>query len=377
MSKEIDNSEKDNQSDDGRLEKIVRALDLKQRQLTQLADALPACISFIDKDYVYRLNNRTYELWFNTEKKYIVGKHAKDLLGEGRFIRIKPLLDRALLGETVTFEARRKFPDGMDRALRVNYIPAKDLEGDGIYGVYIFTEDITELKLAQDALERTNRELMEFSAVASHDMKAPLRMLSSFSELLEEEYRDKLDEEGRQYLKIIHDSSVQLSQLISDLLDHAIVGHQQYEGTAIALDGIMERVRANLLSDIRDSNAILDIPKGLPEVKMSETDALSLFQNLISNAIKYQPPGNQPRVVISLLDEGNTIQVKDNGIGIPENKLEEVFNPFFRLHSHSEYKGSGIGLSTCKKIAERYGFKLTAESVVGKGSTFSIRMEAK
>lgn len=236
----------------------------------------------------------------------------------------------------------------------------------------------TELKQAQDkqqelvnSLMKSNTELERFAYVASHNMQEPLRMVSSFSELLNHEYATKLDDDGKQYLKLVTDSASRMQVMIADLLEYARIGSQPSARGVVDSNLEIRHVLENLATTITEHKAVVT-HDDLPQIQGSAVQFMSLLQNLIDNAIKYQPAGAVAKVHVSVKDKGDAWEfaVADNGIGMDKADLEAIFEPFKRLHTWQQYPGTGIGLAVCKKIVESHNGRIWAEAQTEQGSTF-------
>ncbi|AXY73982.1 PAS domain S-box protein [Paraflavitalea soli] len=221
-----------------------------------------------------------------------------------------------------------------------------------------------------EELERKNKELEQFAYVASHDMQEPLRTTSSFVALLRKQYKGKLDENADKYLDYIVQSSDRMKVLIKDLLDYSRLGREK-EKRQVDCNSIVEQVRADLNRVIRESKA--EVKAGnLPLLDGFPTELKLLFQNLVSNSIKFRRPGEPPVVEINSQKNNGTweFSISDNGIGIEAQYLDRIFVIFQRLHNRTDYEGSGIGLAHCKKIVELHGGRIWVKSEPGVGSTF-------
>lgn len=237
--------------------------------------------------------------------------------------------------------------------------------------------DIHARKLAEQAehersveLQQKVKELEQLTYVASHDLQEPVRTIRSFVDLLIDYHGDELSEEPQQYLKFIHEASERSQKLIIDLLDYSRIGTNK-EVTTVDMNRICEEVLADLTARISDTGATIthDV---LPMVEGRETELRLLLQNLVSNAMKFIRKDTKPNIHIGL-EESDTeyiVSVTDNGIGIEEKFLERIFVIFRRLHSKSEYEGTGIGLAHCKKIVETHGGRIWVTSTLNVGSTF-------
>lgn len=224
-------------------------------------------------------------------------------------------------------------------------------------------------------LERSNGELEEFAYVSSHDLQEPLRKIQAFSDLLVEEYGDKLGG-GDMYLDRIRKSASRMSRLIEDLLTFSRVTTKQAVPDNIDLNETMENVIADLHDRIKKERGEVVVKGTLPTVCSDATHMHQLFQNLVGNALKFHDAERPPKVTVSAktTKKTHTICVQDNGIGIDEKYKEKIFAVFQRLNSKHAYEGTGIGLAVCKKIVERYGGTIDIESELGSGTTFIITL---
>ncbi|HEX4749522.1 MAG TPA: ATP-binding protein [Bryobacteraceae bacterium] len=226
-------------------------------------------------------------------------------------------------------------------------------------------------------LERSNSELEEFARIASHDLSAPITSTRWLVDLLSSRHGNKLGEDGQKIVKQIATGLQRMSELVDAVLQHAKVGTTPI-GSANGSDSFaaLAAAKEDLHKDIELSGA--EVTSGqLPLVRMSSQALAQLFQNLLSNAIKYRKPGTKPRVTITAERSGNNweFRVSDNGIGIEQDWLERVFQPMQRRHG-PEIAGSGIGLATCRKIVNRAGGKIWAESEVDQGTTIHFTVPA-
>lgn len=224
-------------------------------------------------------------------------------------------------------------------------------------------------------LAQSNSELERFAYVASHDLKEPLRMISSFTDLLEQQYRDQLDERAQKYIHYARSSANRMSKLVDDLLQYSRIDAEAGEKKDIKVRDIMAVVEKNLQDSISVSGTELSYGH-LPTVSANPVRLSRLLQNLVENAIKYRKPDVQPRIHIAAEQEHGhwVISVKDNGIGIESQYAEKIFEPFQRLHSRNEYPGNGIGLAICRKLVDGLGGKIWVESEPEQGSVFRFTM---
>jgi light-regulated signal transduction histidine kinase (bacteriophytochrome) len=227
-----------------------------------------------------------------------------------------------------------------------------------------------ENRRTQEELARSNRDLEQFAYVASHDLQEPLRMIATYSQLLAERYKGKLDENADRYIHYAVDGALRMQALVQDLLAFSRVGRKQEIAQDTDCNLVVRSAIANLQPVIQQSRARIDY-EALPILVANQSELLQLFQNLIGNAIKFrstEPP--VIRVTAKKQKKEWLFSVEDNGIGIAPQHTEDVFVIFKRLHTREEYPGSGIGLAICKKIVERNHGQIWVESQPGQGSTF-------
>lgn len=233
-----------------------------------------------------------------------------------------------------------------------------------------------KIEIEQNAklLKAKNRELEQFAYITSHDLQEPLNSISSFIDLLQEEYQDKFDNEGNTILGFIKEGSVRMGRLINALLQYSRLGRNR-DFKVINSNKLLENVQFDINNMVQESNAKI-IVGDLPDIYGNEVEIGLLFQNIISNAIKFRKKDVDPIVTIKGEEElykGEEyfkFSISDNGIGIKEEHLERIFGIFQRLHSREDYKGSGIGLAHCEKIIKSHNGNLWLRSELGKGSTF-------
>jgi len=230
-----------------------------------------------------------------------------------------------------------------------------------------------ELDERGKALLRSNKALEQFAYVASHDLQEPLRMIGSFSQLLARRYSVHIDQEMSEYIYYIVDGVSRMQQLIRDLLEFSRIGTRKMDIKDVNMEDVMLKCLSNVRYSIEESNASVTYDE-MPTVACDSTKMVQLFQNLVSNAIKFRDE-KPPKVHISVLDLTDKWQftVSDNGIGIDPEYQEKIFLIFQRLHTN-EYPGTGIGLAICKKIVEIHGGEIWLDSKLGKGTNFHFTL---
>lgn len=231
----------------------------------------------------------------------------------------------------------------------------------------LLSSEITQRK----ELARSNAELEQFAYIASHDLQAPLQTVTNYVQLLQRRYQDRLDAKGEKFIYYINDGVYRMRTQINDLLEYSRVGRQRSSFRTIDCNLVVQQAIANLRSEIEKHRAVVTYCTNLPTLVADSSQLVVLFQNLISNAIKYHSSAI-PLIKINTLRQGDYWQfsVSDNGIGIEEKYQKRIFQIFQRLHTLEEYPGTGIGLAICEKIVERHGGQIRVESQLNKGSTF-------
>jgi len=233
-----------------------------------------------------------------------------------------------------------------------------------------------QLKTAVLDLERSNRDLEEFAYISSHDLQEPLRKIANFSDMLVHQYQGRLDERAERYFGYITDGAKRMQTLINDLLSYSRVGRAEMPRVPASLEDILKGTLSDLQALIQESGAEISHDP-LPNLQINPHQVGQLLQNLIGNGIKFH--GHQsPRIHLAARQEGQewVISVRDNGIGFDPQYAEGIFKVFKRLHAKEEYPGTGIGLAVCKKIVERHGGRIWAESEPGHGATFYFTIPA-
>lgn len=222
----------------------------------------------------------------------------------------------------------------------------------------------------QNELERSNKELSDFTHTASHDLKAPLRRIISYSDILKEDAADRLSDEDKQILERMRINAARMQQLIDGLLTYSLIQYEKEEREHIDLNGLISEIIDEFDPQISECDAVVTVEK-LPAFNGYPLRMRQLFSNLISNALKYKGEA-PPRIRISSTsgEETTTIRVEDNGQGIPAQYHKDIFHDFKRLHSNEEVEGTGLGLPICRKIVQMHGGKIWVESEPGKGSAF-------
>jgi signal transduction histidine kinase len=229
----------------------------------------------------------------------------------------------------------------------------------------------SQIEKQNEQLRQANEELQQFAFITSHDLKEPLRMIGSFTQIIEKQYADKLGEESQSYFSYISEGVTRMHGLLDALLQYATIGKVDIEFEPVEVSEVIRKARANVQLKIEETDANI-LSGEMPIVKAVPSFLVQLFQNLISNAIKFRRDDNRPIILINARERDNDwlFSVEDNGIGIAEEHRERIFVIFQRLHKRAKYEGTGIGLSICYKIVAQLGGKIWVTSELGTGSTF-------
>ncbi len=235
-------------------------------------------------------------------------------------------------------------------------------------------ESAAALERQRAELQRSNEELEAFAYVASHDLRQPLRTIGAYLTLLEKDLGDRLDDDARECIVFARDGARRMDRLVVDLLEYSRVGRKARPSAAEPAGPILEAALAGLEVAVAEAGATVTLPPDPPTLWGDGDELMRLFANLLGNAVKYRAPGRAPVIRVTWAAEGGMahFRVADNGIGIPADGLERIFGIFQRLHARDAYEGTGIGLAICRKVAERHGGRIWAESVPGEGSTFHV-----
>ncbi len=262
---------------------------------------------------------------------------------------------------------------------------AKRINYEGGKANFVTVVDITPIKEAQlmlldtvNELRRSNEELQNFAYVASHDLQEPLRMVSSYVQLLKRRFGDRMGPDADEFIGYAVDGAERMRKLINDLLEYSRIGTKGREFGKVDVNSVMEDVERNLKNVIEKNEAQI-IKKNLPVINADEVQMVRLFQNLVSNAIKFAKKGRKPVIKISAEKKGSSrlFAVADNGIGIKKEYFNRIFEIFQSLHGKEEYSGTGIGLTICRKIIERHRGNIWVRSTPGKGTVFYFKIPEK
>ena len=300
---------------------------------------------------------------------------------------IKKTIDELLMAKASYFsrETQCLRKDGLPVWVNITISPVSSPSGDPLYFI-LFIEDITKRREIEEMLQNLVRDLAEanqnledFTRTASHDLQEPLRKIISFSDRLRTSIGDKMDDKEKEYFHRLENSSVRMKKLIEDLLRYSRVSSLPPEMEAVNLREVIDEVLLDLEVSIERSKGVVEI-KHLPEIEADNTQMRQLFQNLISNALKFHNKAEPPKIEIDSMynDSGYwKILIRDNGIGMKEEHIKRIFRPFERLHGSSEFPGTGMGLAICLKVVTRHHGKIMVKSSLGKGTLYTVELPEK
>jgi PAS domain S-box-containing protein len=352
--------------------------------LAAIVESSDAAIFSIDLNGIILSWNAGAQRLFGYEGAEIIGKPLHTLIPPDRASDERDLITRLRQGQPIKQgESVHIAKNGRRIDVSLTASPLRDADGR-IYGASKIVRDITERKRAELALlrttrdlERSNKDLEQFAYIASHDLQEPLRMVSGYLQLLDRRYNDKLDQDAREFIAFAVDGAARMSRLITDLLDFSRINTRGKSPEPVPLEPILQHAQENLALAIRESNAeITQDP--LPTVRGDPSQLVQLFQNLLSNALKFRAPDRPVKIHVSAQKNADDwrIGISDQGIGIDPQYFEKIFLIFQRLHSRADYPGTGIGLALCKRIVERLGGRIWVESQPGHGTTFFFTLPA-
>lgn len=359
----------------------LRRAEQKVMQLAAIVESSGDAIISKTTDGHITSWNKHAEVLFGYTEKEVLGKHISFLFPPDRMSEEEEILQKVASGIALTdFETVRQKKNGEIVFVAATISPIKDPAGN-VIGISNITRDITEKKKAEEKLkaytkmlEQKNQETEQFAYIASHDLQEPLRTVTNYIGLFQDDYKGRLDPSADMYLDFISGAAKRMKILISDLLEYTRI---ESDVTKVDVD-----CNSLILDIMQDMDAIITqtsttIQLGhLPVITGHASRLKSLFQNLISNAIKFRKKDVDPVISISAKDTCKEwlFAVKDNGIGIEKVYYDKIFKLFQRLHGRKEYQGTGIGLAHCKKIVDLRGGRIWVESELGEGSTFYLAL---
>jgi PAS domain S-box-containing protein len=363
---------------------LASIIDITERKKAEerfrlVVESSPSAMVLVNQEGNITLINKQIEILFGYKRTELIGNKLEILIPE-RFTHHVSYRNRFLespltraMGVGRDLFARRK--DGSEIQVEIGLNPIETEDGQLVLASII---DITERKIQelslkkQVELETKNKELEQFAFVASHDLQEPLRTISNYMQIFEEDYLTKLDDNAKTYIQSVNNATKRMSMLVKALLDFSRLGRDR-KLAYVDCRKLLDNVISDLQDMIKKSNATIEVSE-MPSLNIYEVEISQLFQNLITNAIKFQAEGAKPilRISSKKLTDKWQFSVGDNGIGIAPIHFQRIFDIFQRLHTNAEYEGNGIGLANCKKIVELHQGEIWVESAQGKGTTFNF-----
>ena len=373
------------------LRRINRELQELKDRYSDLYQNAPAMYFTLDECQVIRDCNDTMLRALAYRRRDLVGKPFSTIFPESHRDKGPEVHERFLRDGFVEFESRWVLADGSSMDVFVTASIVRDDDGK-VASTRCVAQDVTarraleaqlrekheRLARANAELSGKNRELDEFTYVVSHDLQEPIRTLIAFSDFLQRDCGDKLDDAGREHLKFIVEASRRMRSLIRDLLTLGRAGRVAGDPEAVELAPLIEQIRRDMCELIRTRGAAVRVVGDLPTLWGDRDRIGQLFANLISNGLKYNRR-DRPTVEIGAIHDVSesplaTLYVRDDGIGIDPKFHGKIFQIFRRLHTREEYEGTGAGLAICQKVAQAHGGRIWVESTPGLGSTFYVTL---
>ena len=355
--------------------------EVTRSQLASIVESSEDAIVSKSLDGTIRTWNQSATRLFGYAPEEVIGRPVTILIPADHHDEEPVILARLSRGERIAhYETVRLRKDGTLVDVSLSVSPIRDASGRIVGGAKIL-RDISERKRAEqqlaeraERLAQSNEELEQFAYVASHDLQEPLRMVSSYTQLLARRYQDKLDDNAREFIQYAVDGATRMRVLINDLLAYSRLDTRSANVVPTSSQASLELSLANLRLAVDESQAAVTHGP-LPTVVADPVQLTQLFQNLVGNALKFRG-AEPPRVHVSAerSDDDWVFAVRDNGIGIDPSYGERIFVIFQRLHGRTEYPGTGIGLAICKKIVERHGGRIWLDVASGPGATFRFTL---
>ena len=350
-----------------------------------MATASSHLMVFVDRQYTYRAVNQAYCDEHRRAHDEILGHTIAEVFGKKAFeTTLKRHMDRCLSGEQVTFEFWWDSPGRGRRHIDARYDPFREADGS-VSGVVVDARDTTDQKRIEDqltqsvaALEEANRELEAFSDALTHDLRSALLIVTNFSQQLHEALGPSLDETHRDDVQRISTAGHHMLNIIDDLRDLADVSRVGISRSKIDLSALGAEIIDDLVVLAPDREVRFEAEPGIT-AHGDTTLVRILLTNLLQNAWKYTEPSHDAWIELGVVededeDDGPIYHVRDNGIGFSNAHSEKIFQAFERLHTRSEYSGSGLGLATVERIVRRHGGRVWADGVPGEGAVFRFTL---
>ena len=400
----IKRQEADLTQTNAKLQQVNIELDDARKSTELILESAGEGVFGLDSEGIITFANPAAAKMLGCEPEELIGQHHKEISCQPGSNDAPHSPEECAICRTIRDRTAHRVDDGMfwaknGKSFLVEYMSNSVLEEDMLVGAVVMFQNIIERKRAESELrehsqrlEASNKELQDFAFVAAHDLQEPLRKIQTFSNRLSKRYSEIIDEKGRDYLDLMEDASTRMGTLISDLLAYSRLTTKARPFEEVDLGKLSKEVVNDLEVKLERVGGRVEIGE-LPTIEADPTQMRQLMQNLIGNAVKFQRPEEPPVVKVNAHNlndniNGNSpdpemdnsagnrfqITVEDNGIGFDPEYKDQIFTIFQRLHSHEEYEGTGMGLAICRKIVERHGGTIVAESTPGVGTTFVINL---
>ena len=361
--------------------RVADQYENRLQHMQEVSRQSPDLMAYIDHEYRWQFVNDAYLHYWQVTRESIEGKLLVDVIGEKMFYDIvKPQIDVALRGEVATFERVFDFPLCGLTPVEIRYSPVYGPDG-AIVGCVGRVQNIRErkeheaqLSASRSALEAQSVEQQRFIHIVSHDLREPVNSIVNFTTLLQTELHDQPPVVAR-HLNFVHRSGVRLTQLLEGLSRSLNLQKHIVSRERVDLNDLMQSVADNLYAALERTGGKVQWD-ALPTISADSALLQVALQNLVANSLKFSRPGVAPLIEVSATSAGNSVEISvaDNGIGIPEDQFENIFEVFRRLHSRKSYEGNGLGLSNCRSIAELHNGRITVTSELGHGSRFVLSL---
>lgn len=334
-------------------------------QLHLITNAMPAWISYIDEGQHYRFSNEAYKNWLARPAEEIEGLHLSAVMGDEVYQQILPHVNKALSGETITFDLKLTSPELGDRWVNVSYIP--HIESGQTKGFFTLINDITDRKSIEKMKD-------EFISVISHELRTPMSSILGGLELLANNMVKPESEKGKKIINIALNSSIRMVNIVNDILDlaHLESGKMQLSKAWVNTAGLLTQAIEVVEIMAASSQIIFDVSSQYIDVYVDSDRLLQVLTNLLSNAVKFSEPGSTVSIAVERQNSNVLFVVKDQGKGIPQDKFKLIFERFQQVDTTDSRQkgGTGLGLSICQQIVEQHNGRIWVDSTLGEGSSF-------
>ncbi|WP_231603326.1 MASE1 domain-containing protein [Neorhodopirellula pilleata] len=356
-----------------RSQQTGRRLANLQRETQLMLDTIPSMVFYKDRNNRILRLNRSAAAWMGMLIEEIQGKSTEEIHPgpHGQYLYDDQEVIRTGVAK-IGYEESVVLPSGERRWVQTDKMPLPSA-GRKEPGVLVVLTDITERKLIEEELEKSNQDLEQFAVIASHDLKEPLRAVNGYCRFLKEDFADQLPTEALDFVDKAIEGADRMTQMVNDLLEYSRISRGNFELNLVDLNLIVAEVLKDLDGTIKLKSASVKTT-ALPVVSGSESQLRQLFQNLFINSLKFVADGIQPQIEVSSSTRGRCIVVtiSDNGLGIDPKDQKRIFQIFQRLHRRADYPGTGLGLAISDRIMQRHGGQIEVESALGNGATFRL-----